>query len=117
MILKEFSVEKAKNTIFPSWIRIRIRENECDPCRSGFTALLLCYSLLCEVQVVGHNSGHDPGLWIRIRMDPHSFYLLDPDPQKINADPLHSPDMIHAYGYFYQGKIILTLSVTRQYYT
>ena len=37
--------------------------------------------------------------WIRIRMDPHSFYLLDPDsdphseklldqdPQKMNADP------------------------------
>ena len=21
-----------------------------------------------------------PGLWIRIRMDPHSFSLLDPDP-------------------------------------
>ena len=34
-------------------------------------------------------------IWIRIRMDLHSFYLLDPhsetlldlDPQKMNADP------------------------------
>ena len=24
-----------------------------------------------------------PGLWIRIRMDPHSFSLLDPDPHSI----------------------------------
>ena len=24
--------------------------------------------------------GSVPGLWIRIRMDPHSFFLPDPDP-------------------------------------
>ena len=29
--------------------------------------------------------------WIRIRMDPHSFHLLDPDPQKMNAGIIDSP--------------------------
>ena len=27
-----------------------------------------------------------PGLWIRIRRDPHSFYLLDPDPGGVNFE-------------------------------
>jgi hypothetical protein len=27
--------------------------------------------------------------WIRIRMDPHSLKNLDPDPQKVNAEPKH----------------------------
>ena len=31
------------------------------------------------------------GLWIRIRMDPHSFSLLDPDPHLIYADPDPNP--------------------------
>jgi hypothetical protein len=26
---------------------------------------------------------------IRIRMNPHSFSKLDPDPHKVNADPQH----------------------------
>ena len=33
-----------------------------------------------KIQQNSTDKAYIPGLWIRIRMDPHSFSLLDPDP-------------------------------------
>ena len=53
-----------------------------------------------EIPIRGRISGlsdfqmKPAGLWIRIRMDPHSEKRLDPDPQKINADPVFGASII-----------------------
>ena len=39
------------------------------------------YGPVMRIRICG--SGFVSGLWIRIRMDPHSFSLMDPDPHSI----------------------------------
>ena len=39
------------------------------------------HSMLAHAALSRNSGQSQPGLWIRIRVDPHSFYLLDPDPE------------------------------------
>ena len=90
------------------WIRICTLNAEQQSCRiriqcgSGFPTLLqyLCCrqasdelqaifeeelsrcSLAAQQELGGNTVVSPSGLWIRIRMDPHLFFLLDPEPGK-----------------------------------
>ena len=71
----------------PTWLACEARTAACSEVKLRKVPVLSCNSIMWlegtkkqNIKISGFKKGWlEPGLWIRIRMDPHSFSILDPD--------------------------------------